>query len=38
LREEIITQINQFPDWTGKFIIPVPDPVVLDSRGILINE
>ena len=33
LREEIVTQINQFHDWTGKFIIPVPDPVVLDSRG-----
>jgi len=38
LREEIVMQINQFPGWTGKFIIPVPDPVVLDSRGILINE
>jgi hypothetical protein len=38
LREEIVTQINQFPDWTGKFIIPVPDPVVLDSRGHPIDE
>jgi hypothetical protein len=38
LREEIVTQINQFPDWSGKFIIPVPDPVVLDSRGHPIDE
>jgi hypothetical protein len=33
LREEIVTQINQFHDWTGKFIVPVPDPVILDSHG-----
>lgn len=38
LREEIVTQINQFPDWTGKFIIPVPDPVILDSCGHPIDE
>jgi hypothetical protein len=38
LREEIIAQINQFPDWRGRFIIPVPEPVVLDSRGHTINE
>jgi SAM-dependent methyltransferase len=38
LREEIVTQINEFSDWTGKFIIPVPEPVVLDSRGNAINE
>ncbi len=33
LRDEIVAQINQFPNWTGRFIIPVPDPVILDSRG-----
>jgi hypothetical protein len=33
LREEIVAQINQFPDWNGQFIIPVPEPVILDSRG-----
>lgn len=33
LREEIVAQINQFPNWTGRFIIPVPEPVILDSRG-----
>jgi hypothetical protein len=38
LRDEIVTQINQFPDWSGKFIIPVPDPVVLDSRGNATDE
>ena len=38
LQEEIVAQINQFPDWTGKFIIPVPEPVVLDSRGNASNE
>jgi hypothetical protein len=38
LREEIVAQINQFSDWTGKFIIPVPEPMVLDSRGRVIDE
>jgi C-methyltransferase C-terminal domain/Putative zinc binding domain/Methyltransferase domain len=38
LREEIVAQINQCPDWTGKFIIPVPEPVVLDSRGHVTDE
>jgi hypothetical protein len=33
LREEIVAQINEIPDWTGQFIIPVPEPVILDSRG-----
>jgi hypothetical protein len=33
LQEEIVAQINQFPDWTGRFIVPVPAPVILDSRG-----
>jgi hypothetical protein len=33
LREEIVAQINQFPNWTGLFIIPVPEPVILDSGG-----
>ena len=33
LQEEIVAQINQFPDWTGRFIIPVPEPVILDSHG-----
>jgi hypothetical protein len=37
LREEIIAQINQFPNWQGRFIIPVPEPVILDSRGHEIN-
>jgi C-methyltransferase C-terminal domain/Methyltransferase domain/Putative zinc binding domain len=38
LREEIVAQINQLPDWAGKFIIPVPEPMVLDSRGRVIDE
>ncbi len=38
LREEIIAQIKQFPDWRGRFIIPVPEPVILDSRGHEISE
>jgi SAM-dependent methyltransferase len=38
LRDEIIAQVNQFPDWKGRFIIPVPEPVILDSRGRKINE
>jgi SAM-dependent methyltransferase len=38
LREEIVAQINQIPDWTGEFIIPVPEPVVLDSHGNGHNE
>jgi hypothetical protein len=33
LREEIVAQLNEIPDWAGKFIIPVPDPVILDSHG-----
>lgn len=33
LREEIVAQLNQIPDWTGQFIIPVPEPVILDSHG-----
>ncbi len=33
LREEIVAQINQLPDWKGRFIIPVPEPAILDSRG-----
>jgi hypothetical protein len=33
LQEEIVAQINQFPDWKGRFIIPVPEPVILDSCG-----
>jgi hypothetical protein len=33
LQEEIVAQINQFPNWTGRFIIPVPEPVILDSHG-----
>jgi C-methyltransferase C-terminal domain/Putative zinc binding domain/Methyltransferase domain len=38
LREEIVAQINQIPDWTGEFIIPVPEPVILDSHGNGHNE
>jgi C-methyltransferase-like protein/putative zinc binding protein/methyltransferase family protein len=38
LREEIIAQINQSPDWHGRFIIPVPEPVILDGRGREIND
>jgi SAM-dependent methyltransferase len=37
LREEIISQINQFPDWQGRFIVPVPEPMILDRRGHAIN-
>ncbi|MBB4361488.1 hypothetical protein GGD65_002510 [Bradyrhizobium sp. CIR18] len=38
LRQEIVQQISQIPDWTGQFIIPVPEPVILDSRGNLDND
>lgn len=38
LQEEIVAQINQFPDWTGRFIIPVPEPVILDSHGNAGND
>lgn len=38
LRDEIVAQINQFPDWRGRFIIPVPEPAILDSRGREIDE
>jgi hypothetical protein len=38
LRDEIVAQINQFPDWEGRFIIPVPEPLILDSRGNAIHE
>jgi hypothetical protein len=38
LRQEIVTQINQFPDWKGRFIIPVPEPVILNSQGNTSNE
>jgi hypothetical protein len=38
LQEEIVAQINQFPNWTGRFIIPVPEPVILDSPGIASRE
>lgn len=33
LREEIVAQLNQIPDWTGQFILPVPEPVILDCHG-----
>jgi len=38
LREEIVAQLNQIPDWAGHFIIPVPEPIILDSRGDARNE
>jgi len=38
LRQEIVQQINQIPDWAGQFIIPVPEPVLLDSRGNSLND
>ena len=38
LREEIVAQINQLPEWKGRFIIPVPEPVILDSRGNASHE
>jgi SAM-dependent methyltransferase len=38
LRDEIVAQINQFPEWKGRFIIPVPEPVILDSRGNASHE
>jgi hypothetical protein len=38
LQEEIVAQIKQIPDWTGRFIIPVPEPVILDSHGNKTNE
>jgi hypothetical protein len=33
LRDEIVAQINQISNWTGRFIVPVPEPLILDSRG-----
>jgi C-methyltransferase C-terminal domain/Putative zinc binding domain/Methyltransferase domain len=38
LREEIVAQLNQIPAWTGKFIIPVPEPVILDNHGNARNK
>lgn len=38
LRQEIVQQINESPDWTGQFIIPVPEPVILDRRGNSYND
>ena len=35
LQEEIVTQINRFPGWAGRFIIPVPQPVIRDRHGNL---
>ncbi|MDR3466446.1 MAG: class I SAM-dependent methyltransferase [Xanthobacteraceae bacterium] len=34
LREEITAQLAAIGEWGGRFIIPIPTPVVLDSRGI----
>ena len=31
LREEIIAQLAHIGDWGGQFIIPVPEPVVLEA-------
>jgi hypothetical protein len=31
LREEITTQLAHIGAWGGRFIIPVPEPVVLDA-------
>lgn len=33
LRHEIVTQLNQIPNWAGQFIVPVPEPIILDSHG-----
>lgn len=33
LREEIVAQLTAIPKWAGRFIIPVPEPVMLDSSG-----
>ena len=33
LRDEIIAQVNQIPGWNGRFIVPVPEPMLLDSVG-----
>lgn len=38
LRQEIVQQINRVPDWAGRFIIPVPEPVILNSRGVSLND
>lgn len=38
LQDEIVAQINQFHNWTGRFIIPVPEPVVLDSHGNAVRD
>jgi SAM-dependent methyltransferase len=33
LRDEIVAQLKQIPHWEGKFIIPVPEPIILDCHG-----
>lgn len=38
LRQEIVEQINQIPNWAGQFIIPVPEPMILDSHGNSYDE
>jgi hypothetical protein len=33
LRDEIIAQVSRIPGWAGRFIVPIPEPTLLDSRG-----
>ena len=33
LRDEIVVQLDQIPGWNGRYIIPIPEPVLLDAHG-----
>ena len=33
LKQEIVRQMQHVTDWDAKFIVPIPEPVVIDPRG-----
>jgi C-methyltransferase C-terminal domain/Methyltransferase domain len=35
LRSEIIQQMRRLSDWRGKFIVPVPEPTIIDPKELL---
>jgi len=35
LKDEIIKQINFVRDWGGKFIVPIPKPMVIGAKSVL---
>ncbi len=37
LREEIMNQLRYIGDWGGKFIVPIPEPVIIDPRQALVT-